>query len=181
MCRLVSEGLEPDYVTYTTLIKTFGIAGMVDRAEEVFTAMQQRTNHFASCVLPSELTFKQLMLANRNAYRLRRVFELFDMMQSQHGIRPTLRTGAIAIQLACEVKQVERALDIYRTLTVSAVSAGGDGRMDKWLDRACLCCVPHQANRVRLDNRSLHALLFLLNEKGLHDMASRIRQQRSLM
>jgi len=152
--RLVSEGLEPDYVTYTTLIKTFGIAGMVDRAEEVFTAMQQRTNHFASCVLPSELTFKQLMLANRNAYRLRRVFELFDMMQRQHGIRPTLRTGAIAIQLACEVKQVERALDIYRTLT---------------------------ANRVRLDNRSLHALLSLLNEKGLHDMASRIRQQRSLM
>jgi pentatricopeptide repeat protein len=59
-----TEGISPNVITYTSLIKACGInggAGAVQLAEEVFSAMQQRTNHFSSYVEPTMLTFQRLI------------------------------------------------------------------------------------------------------------------------
>ena len=64
--EMVLHGIAPDVITYTILIKVCGKTGKVERAEELFRTMQQRTNHFSSLVLPSEKTFAELMHANIN-------------------------------------------------------------------------------------------------------------------
>ncbi|KAJ1443930.1 hypothetical protein B484DRAFT_389230, partial [Ochromonadaceae sp. CCMP2298] len=51
------QGLEPDVITYTSLIKACAFVGSIDSthiAEEIFSAMQQRTNHFSSFVGPNQ-------------------------------------------------------------------------------------------------------------------------------
>lgn len=64
------DGIAPDVITYTSLIKACGInggAGTVTMAEDIFEAMQQRTNHFSSYIEPTELTFQRLMQVHLRA------------------------------------------------------------------------------------------------------------------
>jgi len=58
------EGVSPDVITYTSLIKACSIKGGVDSlrlAEETFSSMQQRTNHFSTYIKPTEYTYLRLM------------------------------------------------------------------------------------------------------------------------
>ena len=81
-----SDGIEPTVITYTSLIKGCSMSGGKDgvsKAEEIFEAMQQRTNHFSSYVSPNQLTFEQLVYAHLNAgeaVNTTRIHELFLMM-----------------------------------------------------------------------------------------------------
>jgi len=61
----------PDAITFTSLIKTAANAHDIKAAEQIFSDMQQRTNHFSSFHSPSEKTFKHMMNANLNANRFR--------------------------------------------------------------------------------------------------------------
>jgi Pentatricopeptide repeat domain len=64
------EGIHPDVITYTSLLKACGINGRdgtVLLAEEIFSQMQQKTNHFSNTVEPTELTFQRLMQAHVRA------------------------------------------------------------------------------------------------------------------
>ena len=48
----------------THIVQACGINGRdgtVELAEELFSAMQQRTNHFSSYIAPTELTYQRLM------------------------------------------------------------------------------------------------------------------------
>ena len=57
--ELVTSTLDPiAYVAY------HGGQDTLELAEEIFAAMQQRTNHFSSYVEPTELTFQRLILAH---------------------------------------------------------------------------------------------------------------------
>lgn len=59
-----SDGVPPDVITYTSLIKASlynGGAGSIAFAEDIFESMQQRTNHFSSYVEPNEITFQKLI------------------------------------------------------------------------------------------------------------------------
>jgi hypothetical protein len=47
-------------ITYTSLLKACGI-------NEIFSQMQQKTNHFSNTVEPTELTFQRLMQAHVRA------------------------------------------------------------------------------------------------------------------
>jgi len=52
------DGIAPDVITYTSLIKACAIQGGEEAAgiaESLFLGMQQRTNHFSSYVEPNEL------------------------------------------------------------------------------------------------------------------------------
>ena len=104
------DGVEPDVITYTSLIKACAIqsgsealavatssagrgpiagGGAVDIAESFFHAMQQRTNHFSTYVAPTERTFSRLMQANALAGRHSRVLDLMDLMVSR-SIEPSI-------------------------------------------------------------------------------------------
>ena len=64
------EGIHPDVITYTSLLKACGINGRdgtVLLAEEIFAQMQQKTNHFSNTIEPTELTFQRLMQAHVRA------------------------------------------------------------------------------------------------------------------
>ena len=66
------DGLEPDVITYTSLIKACALVSIeelsssVKLAEELFEAMQQRTNHFSSYIEPNELTYQRLINVHLN-------------------------------------------------------------------------------------------------------------------
>ena len=84
------EGIAPDVITYTSLIKACAInggAGTIDLAEEIFAAMQQRTNHFSSYVEPTVLTFQRLIQAHMRGVKgpssvnTKRIWELIDDMK----------------------------------------------------------------------------------------------------
>ncbi len=95
-----SEGLEPDIITYTSLIKACmmnlptllasdtgdetHILGDIEAvqyrsrkieetvriAEEIFNSMQQRTNHFSTYIAPNQLTYQRLIQTHWTAVSL---------------------------------------------------------------------------------------------------------------
>ena len=113
-----SEGVAPNVITYTSLIKacgTNGGEGMVALAEEIFSAMQQRTNHFSTYVEPSELTYRRLMQvhlyagAGATAEDTSRVWELWREML-ERGIRPGVAVCRSCVRAARIGMDVDRAL-----------------------------------------------------------------------
>ena len=84
------DGIEPDVITYTSLIKACAIQGTVESSEiadNLFQSMQQRTNHFSSYIDPNELTVSRLMQAHLAAENPNRVLELLDLLKFR-GIPP---------------------------------------------------------------------------------------------
>ena len=84
------DGIEPDIITYTSLIKACAIQGTVESSEiadSLFQSMQQRTNHFSSYIDPNELTVSRLMQAHLAAENPTRVLELLDLLKFR-GIPP---------------------------------------------------------------------------------------------
>lgn len=86
-----SEGIEPTVITYTSLVQACSMVGgreAIEKGEEIFEAMQQRTNHFSSYVPPNQLTYEQVIYLHLNSGTDRmnttRINELFRDMMSQH-------------------------------------------------------------------------------------------------
>jgi glutamine phosphoribosylpyrophosphate amidotransferase len=55
--EMQADGLAPDVITYTSLIKACGSTlgpKAASTAEEIFETMQQRTNHFSTYIEPNE-------------------------------------------------------------------------------------------------------------------------------
>ena len=144
-----SEGVAPNVITYTSLIKACGINGgdgMVSLAEEIFSAMQQRTNHFSTYVEPSELTFRRLMQVHLNAGATMedtsRVWELWrDLLE--RGIKPGVAVCRSCVRAAKIEMDVERALGFieyirrntvqkydYKSWSMAAQLCNACGRID---------------------------------------------------
>ncbi|CAM9646791.1 unnamed protein product, partial [Chrysoparadoxa australica] len=94
------QGIAPDVYTYSSLLKAAAKASLVDKAEDIFLAMQQRANHFASPVMPTQHTYAHLMQANLRCGRPERVLELQKEMASR-GVVPGMKAfKQVAIQLS---------------------------------------------------------------------------------
>lgn len=54
--------ISPDVITYTSLLKACSVAGSTQAlivGEEIFSSMQQRTNHFSTYIAPNNQTYCQ--------------------------------------------------------------------------------------------------------------------------
>jgi len=113
------DGMAPDIITYTSLIKACSInagAGTTELAEEIFSDMQQRTNHFSTYIAPTELTYQRLMQAhisnNMNTSDMDRVLELLSEMKSR-GLEAGMHSVTACracIQVAVRRKDVSTAM-----------------------------------------------------------------------
>lgn len=110
-----SEGIDPDVITYTSLMKaccTVGGCRAVEIAEETFHAMQQRTNHFSTYVMPNERTYSWLIhthLRVDGVVNSKRTTELLLEM-SERNLQPELITYSFCIKAACLNGDVDSAI-----------------------------------------------------------------------
>jgi leucine-rich PPR motif-containing protein len=146
------QGIEPDVITYTSLIKAAGNAAQVDIAEDIFAAMQQRTNHFSNFCEPTERTYSHIMAANVLAGRHGRVFDLWSTLIRVEGARPTLSIYRQMLR-ACEgAKDVARGLNIYAHMKKSGERP--DNQCLLSLTRLCDACGRGDQTRVLMRDRS---------------------------
>lgn len=124
-----SEGVKLDAITYTSLIKACGInggPGTIALAEELFEAMQQRTNHFSSYTEPTELTFQRLMQAHlrgdasvgskeKKVINTKRVWSLMENLL-QRGLKPGVSICRSCIRAACHDGDAKMALELLQVL-----------------------------------------------------------------
>jgi pentatricopeptide repeat protein len=116
VAAMQSEGISPNVITYTSLLKACGINGgenAVVLAEEIFSAMQQRTNHFSTYIEPTMLTFQRLIQVHlRNGATLEdttRVWELWREVINR-GLHPGMTICRSCVRAAKIEGDVERAL-----------------------------------------------------------------------
>ena len=202
--------LAPDVITYTTLIKALGAAqpSRVDEAEEIFVAMQQRTNHFSEICLPNEQTFNELMRANLRAKRPARALALFALLRSDKHRAHALGGGgggggsssssSAVKQQAGDREKMEQQKKQGGGGTSSSSSssssldavAGHPGiatyrkalqachMLGDWR-RALAVYAKMKDDGVRPDNSALLALVRVLEAAGQATLAAEIRRERS--
>jgi leucine-rich PPR motif-containing protein len=151
------EGIHPDVITYTSLLKACGINGCdgtVELAEEIFAQMQQKTNHFSNTVEPTELTFQRLMQVHLRApegqVNTKRVWELLDDM-----VRRGLKPGVVS----------------YRSCVKAAVI---EGDVDRSL---AMLLVIRDQTRIGFDFRSWQGVLYLCSIQDRKDDEFRLRRE----
>jgi len=151
------EGIHPDVITYTSLLKACGINGCdgtVELAEEIFAQMQQKTNHFSNTVEPTELTFQRLMQVHLRApegqVNTKRVWDLLDDM-----VRRGLKPGVVS----------------YRSCVKAAVI---EGDVDRSL---AMLLVIRDQTRIGFDFRSWQGVVYLCSTQDRRDDEFRLRRE----
>ncbi|CBN77833.1 conserved unknown protein [Ectocarpus siliculosus] len=146
-------GLQPDAVTYTSLIKAAAraVPPRVEEAEEIFATMQQRTNHFSTFARPTEVTYAHLMRASVMAEDYGRALEIWRQQLSA-GVAPGPRSTRAALAACGGAGDVDTALQVY-----DVMREGG----------------------IRPNSRALLDLVNLCRANGLQSVAARIMRERS--
>eukprot|EP01040_Poterioochromonas_malhamensis_P008011 gene8011-8659_t len=125
-----AEGIEPDLITYTSLIKACYLSrqGVVSRnkGDEIFDEMRQRTNHFSTYIAANEVTYStlfQLHFSDSLAVDqidLTRVYQLcLWMRQSKFSIPLRVLTNAARVaerqnNLTAVIQFIELQRELYQ-------------------------------------------------------------------
>lgn len=130
-----TEGLEPDIITYTSLIKACmihlptimhrncdesaevkvsAIESTVALAEDLFSAMQQRTNHFSTYIAPNELTYQRLIQTHWTAVTL--------LINSSHSNNHSGNALPLHVQA-----HLTRIWSLYEAVRSNGMSPGSQG------------------------------------------------------
>ncbi|CAM9870932.1 unnamed protein product [Ectocarpus fasciculatus] len=146
-------GLQPDAVTYTSLIKAAAraVPPRVEEAEEIFATMQQRTNHFSTFARPTEVTYAHLMRASVMAEDYGRALEIWRQQLSA-GVAPGPRSTRAALAACGGAGDVDTALQVYDVMREAGI---------------------------RPNSRALLDLVNLCRANGLQSVAARIMRERS--
>merc|ERR1719359_585215 len=95
--------VEPDIVTYSTLVKGYCCAGSLDRALKVFAEMQEE----GKCE-PDEVLFNSLLGGCAKEFRLDEALQLLDEMK-KFGIAPSNYTLSMLVKLMCRCRRLDQA------------------------------------------------------------------------
>merc|ERR1719213_125387 len=162
-----SSGVEPDIITYSTILKGYCQSGDVDRAFQVLEEMQ-RDGKFApdeilynslldgcakqhrvdealqlledmrdSGVAPSNYTLSILVKLMGRSRRLNQAFAVIDELCTQHGFRPNIQVYTCLIQACIQNRQVDRALALHDTM-IEEAGCQPDEKLYSVLARGCL-------------------------------------------
>merc|ERR550514_1562407 len=162
-----SSAVEPDIITYSTIVKGYCLSGDVDRAFEVLEDMK-RDSKFApdeilynslldgcakqhrveeavrlledmkqSGVAPSNYTLSILVKLMGRSRRLNQAFALIEELCALHGFRPNIQVYTCLIQACIHNRQMDRALQLHNTM-IEEAGCQPDQKLYTVLGRGCL-------------------------------------------
>merc|ERR1719171_1319799 len=162
-----SAAVEPDIITYSTIVKGYCLSGDVDRAFEVLEEMkrdgkyqpdeilynslldgcakQNRVDEALklleqmreSGVAPSNFTLSILVKLMGRSRRLNQAFAIIDELCALHGFRPNIQVYTCLIQACIHNRQMERALSLHDTM-IEEAGCQPDQKLYSVLARGCL-------------------------------------------
>jgi pentatricopeptide repeat protein len=104
-------GLEPDLVTYSTLVKGYSLAGDVDRGFKVLKEMRA-----GGKLKPDEIMYNSLLDGCAREHRVDQALELLEIMQAA-GIAPSNHTLSILVKLLGRARKLDKAFKVVEDLT----------------------------------------------------------------
>merc|ERR1719197_165325 len=159
--------VEPDIITYSTIIKGYCLEGDVDRAfhvleemkrDDKFTpdeimynsildgcAKQHRVDDAlrlldemkSTGVIPSNYTLSILVKLLGHARRLSQAFRMVEELSQQHGFRPNVQVYTCLVQACLLNRRLERAMALHDTMVADA-GCRTDEKFYAVLARGCL-------------------------------------------
>jgi len=161
------SSVEPDIITYSTIVKGYCLEGDVDKAFSVLEDMkgddkfvadeimynsildgcskQHRVDDAmrlleemkATGVVPSNYTLSILVKLLGHARRLSQAFKLVEELSQQHGFRPNVQVYTCLVQACLVNRRLERAITLHDTM-VSDAGCPTDSKFYAVLARGCL-------------------------------------------
>merc|ERR1740138_495033 len=104
--RAAVPPVEPDIVTYSTLVKGYCFSGCLDQAFQVFAKMQQE----GKCA-PDEVLFNSLLGGCAKEFRLDDALHLLNQMR-ELGVAPSNYTLSMLVKLMCRCKRLDQAFTV---------------------------------------------------------------------
>merc|ERR1719214_215722 len=95
--------IEPDIITYSTIVKGYCCEGDVDRALRVLDEMK------AGGVVPSNYTLSILVKLLGHARRLSQAFRMVEELSEKHGFRPNVQVYTCLVQACFLNRRLEKA------------------------------------------------------------------------
>jgi len=143
--------VEPDIITYSTIVKGYCLEGDVDRAFSVLDDMksdekfapdeimynsildgcakQHRVEDAlkvldemkSTGIIPSNYTLSILVKLLGHARRLNQAFRMVEELSTQHGFRPNVQVYTCLVQACVHAGQIQRALTTFATMQKQSV------------------------------------------------------------
>jgi len=110
--RAATPPIEPDVVTYSTLIKGFCASGNLDRALGLLQEMEKEGRF-----LPDEMMYNSLLDGCAREHRLREALQLVDQMRKA-GVKPSNYTLSMLVKLLGRCKKLGQAFAMVKDLTM---------------------------------------------------------------
>merc|ERR1719428_181721 len=159
--------VEPDIITYSTIVKGYCLEGDVDRAFHVLEEMkgdekfapdeimynsildgcakQHRVEDAlklleemkSTGIIPSNYTLSILVKLLGHARRLNQAFRMVEELSTQHGFRPNVQVYTCLVQACVLNRRLEKALTLYDTMVKDA-GCRVDDKFYAVLARGCL-------------------------------------------
>merc|ERR1719163_2222047 len=165
--EMKAGSVEPDIITYSTIIKGYCLAGEVDRAFEVLKEMkgdgkyspdeilynslldgcakQNRTQDAlwlledmrAIGVSPSNFTLSIAVKLMGRARKLNQAFSTVEELCATHGFRPNVHVYTCLAQACIQNRKLERAIAVHETM-IKEAGCQPDQKFYSVLARGCL-------------------------------------------
>jgi len=159
--------VEPDIITYSTLVKGYCLSGDVDRAFQVLQEMKKDGKYAADEILynslldgcakqhrveeaiqlldemrtngvsPSNYTLSILVKLLGRARRLNEAFAIIDDLCATHGFRPNIHVYTCLAQACIQNRKLDRALATHDTM-INDAGCQPDQKFYSALARGCL-------------------------------------------
>merc|ERR1719313_675716 len=164
--KMKQGSVEPDIITYSTLVKGYCSSGDVDRGFEVLKEMQNDGKYAADEILynslldgcakqhrveealsllanmrqhrvtPSNYTLSIAVKLFGRARRLNQAFAVVEELCREHGFRPNVHVYTCLAQACFQNRQVDRALEVHDTMVT--VGCQPDQKFYSALARGCV-------------------------------------------
>jgi len=165
---MVSQGIEPNLITYSAILKGYCQENRLDEAFELMEGMVQTTQFKPDEIMyntlldgcarqglydrgtkllaemvragvnPSNFTLSVLVKLCSRAKRLDRAFEMIQEITSKYGFRPNVHVYTNLIQACIQNKDLRRAFEVLERLIKESIRP--DVRTYSLLLRACVSC-----------------------------------------
>merc|ERR1719443_631183 len=162
-----SSTVEPDIITYSTIVKGYCLSGDVDKGFEVLEQMKAEGKYVpdeilynslldgcakqhrvdealrlledmkASGTAPSNYTLSILVKLMGRARRLGQAFALIEDLCATHGFRPNIQVYTCLIQACIHNRQMDKALQLHDTM-IEEAGCQPDQKLYSVLGRGCL-------------------------------------------
>merc|ERR1719213_1517394 len=161
------SNLEPDLVTYSTLVKGYSLAGEINRAFEILEEMKTTghlkpdeimCNSLLECcarehrvdlalslleqmkafgVAPSNCTLSILVKLLGRSQRLDDAFKVVSELSIHHGFRPNIQVYTCLIQACLHNRRLDKAMEVHSTMAAEP-SCHPDEKAFSVLVKGCL-------------------------------------------